>query len=107
MPGTTSSRKLPDLLLYNSALFRRHGLPVRSLLVLLHRGADSAAANWFVRTRFPGAPFDVALRYHIVRVWEVPANMAGGRLGVGASRASGRCAAQRFARSHRPDETAD
>ncbi|MGH7172993.1 MAG: hypothetical protein ACRELG_22145, partial [Gemmataceae bacterium] len=39
--GHDSVAKLPDLLLYNSALFRRHNLLVRSLLVLLHRGADS------------------------------------------------------------------
>src|SRR6266851_10266368 len=39
--GHDALAKLPDLLLYNSALFKRHGLPVRTLLVLLHRGADS------------------------------------------------------------------
>src|SRR5262245_42459080 len=39
--GHDSAAKLPDLLLYNSALYRRHGLLVRSLLVVLHRGADS------------------------------------------------------------------
>src|SRR5262249_17031140 len=39
--GHDTVAKLPDLLLYNSALFKLHGLPVRSLLVLLHRGADS------------------------------------------------------------------
>src|SRR5581483_4835123 len=39
--GHDALAKLPDLLLYNSALYRRHGLRVRSLLVLLHRGADS------------------------------------------------------------------
>src|SRR5207245_9027412 len=39
--GHDTVAKLPDLLLYNSALFKRHGLHVRSLLVLLHPGADS------------------------------------------------------------------
>jgi hypothetical protein len=39
--GHDSLAKLADLLLYNSALFKRHGVPVRTLLVLLHRGADS------------------------------------------------------------------
>ena|ERR1700722_16361689 len=39
--GHDTVAKLPDLLLYNSALFKRHALRVRSLLVLLHRGADS------------------------------------------------------------------
>src|SRR5271165_6196987 len=55
--GHDSLAKLPDLLLYNSALFRRHGLRVRSLLVLLHRAADSPqlmgctnAASWANRS---------------------------------------------------------
>jgi len=65
--------KLPDLLLYNSALFKRHGLPVRSLLVLLHRGADSPQLTGLYERGFPGEPFDVALRYRTLRVWEVPA----------------------------------
>jgi hypothetical protein len=65
--------KLPDLLLYNSALFKRHGLPVRTLLVLLHRGADSRKLTGLYERGFPGEPFDVALRYRIVRVWEVAA----------------------------------
>ncbi len=34
--GHDTVAKLPDLLLYNSALFKRHRLRVRSLLVLLH-----------------------------------------------------------------------
>jgi hypothetical protein len=38
--GHDTVAKLPDLLLYNSALFKRHGLRVRSLLVLLHQRAD-------------------------------------------------------------------
>ena len=42
--GHDSLAKLPDLLLYNSALFKRHGLPVRTLLVLLHRGRLVAIA---------------------------------------------------------------
>src|ERR1700730_10570897 len=39
--GNDSLAKLPDLLLYNCALFKRHGLPVHTLLVLRHRSADS------------------------------------------------------------------
>ena len=38
--GHDTLAKLPDLLLYNSALFRRHRSPVRSLLVLLHLGKE-------------------------------------------------------------------
>src|SRR3954454_20560547 len=71
--GHDSAAKLPDLLLYNSALFKRHGLRVRNLLVLLHRGADSPQLTGYYERGFPGDPFDVALRYRTVRVWEVPA----------------------------------
>jgi hypothetical protein len=65
--------KLPELLLYNTALFRRHRLPVRSLLVLLHRGADSPQLTGVYERGFPGEPADVMLRYRTVRVWQVPA----------------------------------
>jgi hypothetical protein len=71
--GHDTVAKLPDLLLYNSALFKRHGLRVRSLLVLLHRGADSPQLTGLYERGFPGKPFDAALRYRILRVWEVPA----------------------------------
>jgi predicted transposase YdaD len=78
--GHDTPAKLPDLLLYNSALFKRHGLLVRTLLVLLHRRADSPRLTGFYERRFPGEPFEVALRYRVVRVWEVPARewLAGG-----------------------------
>src|SRR5438093_3521664 len=52
--GHDTVAKLPDLLLYNSALFKRQRLPVRSLLVLLHRGADSPKLNGFYERGFPG-----------------------------------------------------
>jgi hypothetical protein len=70
--GHDTLAKLPDLLLYNSALFKRHGLRVRSLLVLLHRGADSPQLTGLYERGFPGEPFDAALRYRVLRVWEVP-----------------------------------
>jgi predicted transposase YdaD len=78
--GHDALAKLPDLLLYNSALFRRHRLHVRTLLVLLHRGADSPRLTGLYERCFPDEPFDVALRYHVLRVWEVPAArwLAGG-----------------------------
>jgi hypothetical protein len=70
--GHDTVAKLPDLLLYNSALHRRHRLPVRTLLVLLHRGADSRRLTGLYKRGEPGEPFDVALRYRMVRVWQVP-----------------------------------
>jgi hypothetical protein len=51
--GHDALAKLPDLLLYNSALFRRHNLLVRSLLVLLHRGADSPKLTGLYERGFP------------------------------------------------------
>jgi hypothetical protein len=81
--GHDAVAKLPDLLLYNSALFKRHRLLVRSLLVLLHRGADSPQLTGVYERGFPGEPFDVALRYHVVRVWQVPpAQLLVGGLGL-------------------------
>lgn len=71
--GHDSAAKLPDLLLYNSALFKRHGLRVRSLLVLLHRGAGSPQLSGLYERGFPGEPFDAALRYRVLRVWQVAA----------------------------------
>jgi hypothetical protein len=65
---------------YNSALFKRHRLRVRTLLVLLHRGADSPTLTGLYERGFPDEPFDVALRYRVVRVWQVPPEtwLAGG-----------------------------
>lgn len=70
--GHDSLAKLPDLLLYNSALHKRHSLPVRSLLVLLHEGADSPQLTGLYERGFAGEPFDAALRYRLIRVWQVP-----------------------------------
>jgi hypothetical protein len=73
----------PRMLLYNAALAHRHGLLVRSLAVLLHRGADSPQLTGVYERGFPGEPADVMLRYRVVRVWQVPAErwLSGG-LGV-------------------------
>src|ERR1700689_1720738 len=54
--GHDSLAKLPDLLLYNTALFKGHALPVRTLLVLLRRGADSQKLTGLSERRFPGEP---------------------------------------------------
>jgi hypothetical protein len=70
--GHDTLAKLPDLLLYNSALYKRHGLLVRTLLVLLQPGADSPQLSGLYERGFPEEAFDVALRYRILRVWEVP-----------------------------------
>jgi predicted transposase YdaD len=71
--GHDTVAKLADLLLYNSALYKRHKLRVRTLLVLLHPDADSPQVTGLYERGFPGEPSDVTLRYQIVRVWQVPA----------------------------------
>jgi hypothetical protein len=78
--GHDTLAKLADVLLYNSAFYKRHRLLVRSLLVLVHPGADSPQLNGLYERGFPGEPFDVALRYRVVRLWEVPPEelLAGG-----------------------------
>ena len=68
--GHDTHAKLPDLLLYNRALFRRHHLHVRSLLVLLHRGADSPQVTGVYQRGFAGEPANVMLRYGVLRVWQ-------------------------------------
>src|SRR5437764_8494698 len=52
--GHDSVAKLPHLLLYNSAQFKRHGLGVRSMLVVLPRGADSPRLTGLYERGFPG-----------------------------------------------------
>jgi len=81
--GHDTAAKLPDLLLYNSALHKRHRLGVRSLLVVLHPGADSPRLTGFYERGFADEAFDVALRYRVVRVWQVPPEQwLSGGLGV-------------------------
>jgi hypothetical protein len=105
--GHDALAKLPDLLLYNSALFKRHGLHVRSLLVLLHRGADSPRLTSFYERGFPDEPFEVALRYRIVRVWQIsPDKLLAGGVGASAAGTARESAKARFARGDRPNEAA-
>jgi hypothetical protein len=70
--GHDAAELPPRVLLYNAALGRRHGLQVRSLVVILHRDADSPQLTGLYERGFPGEPADVTFRYRVVRVWEVP-----------------------------------
>src|SRR5712692_10393016 len=62
-----------DLNVYNSVLEKRHGLPVRSVLVLLSARANLAAISGEYRRQLPAAaaPYRV-FRYDVVRVWQLP-----------------------------------
>lgn len=71
--GHDAGQLLPRMLLYNAALGKRHQLRVRSLAVVLHRGADSPQLNGVYERGFPGELADIIFRYRVVRVWEVSA----------------------------------
>ncbi len=64
---------LPNLPVYNTLLERRHGLLVRTMVVLLRRSADSAEMNGVIQRGFPGEPPYLVFRYGVVRVWQLPA----------------------------------
>jgi predicted transposase YdaD len=70
--GHDTAKLPPKMLLYNAALGKRHDLRVRSLAVILHRGADSPQLTGLYERGFPGESADVTLRYRVVRVWQVP-----------------------------------
>jgi hypothetical protein len=84
LSGHDAVKLPPKLLLYNAALGKRHELRVRSLAVILHRGADSPQLTGLYERGFPGEPADVTLRYRVVRVWQVPAEhwLSGGLGGL-------------------------
>lgn len=67
-------RKLPDRkLLYNVLLTHRHGLPVRSVVLLLRPKADGPAMTGSVnRTLWSADPY-LDFRYETVWIWQVPA----------------------------------
>jgi len=73
-----------DLNVYNSVLEKRHGLPVRSVLILLSPRADLAVINGEYRRNLPGeaAPYRT-FSYDVVRVWKLPVSpLLGGGLGT-------------------------
>jgi hypothetical protein len=59
--------------LYNTLLYNRHGLLVRSVVVLLRQQANLSALNGVYELQFPDEeePYEV-FRYRVVRVWELP-----------------------------------
>jgi hypothetical protein len=71
--GHDAGQLLPRMLLYNTALGKRHQLRVRSLAVVLHPGADSPQLNGVYERGFPGEPADIMFRYRVLRVWKVSA----------------------------------
>jgi predicted transposase YdaD len=76
---------VPDRLHLKSTLFHhRHGLPVRSAVVLLRRAAEATNLSGIREERLPDSadPYDV-FRYLVVRVWRLPLGpLLSGSLGL-------------------------
>ncbi len=77
------SELLERLFWYNNALFRRHQLPVWTVLLLLVRGADSPRLTGKFEIRLPQGRLVHHWEYQVVRVWETSVDrLLTGGLGV-------------------------
>jgi hypothetical protein len=68
---------------YNAVLFRRHRLPVQTVLLLLTPAADNQriTGRWEICT--PSGELCVAFHYRVVRLWQVPVDtILDGGLGI-------------------------
>ena len=77
----------PDLLrnlpVYNVLLERRHGVLVRTVLVLLRKSADWPELTGIFQRGFRGEPPYLVFRYEVVRVWQFsPETFLSGGLGI-------------------------
>jgi predicted transposase YdaD len=68
-PDTTLPRRTHG---YNALLEERHGLLVRSVVVLLRPQADLANLTGAYERQFPGEPPYLTFRYRVLRLWQVP-----------------------------------
>lgn len=59
---------------YNALLYRRHGLPVRSVAVLLRPEADGPELSGHLRHALPDGEVYLDFRYAVVRVWQQSVN---------------------------------
>ncbi len=57
---------------YNALLRHRHGVPVRSVVVLLRRAADSPALTGTFEEHLHSDPAHLIFHYSLVRLWQVP-----------------------------------
>jgi predicted transposase YdaD len=68
---------------YNALLEDRHGLPVRSVVVLLRPQADLASLTGVYEQHLAGEPAYLTFRYQVIRVWQLPvARLLAGGLGT-------------------------
>jgi len=74
---------LTNLLLYNTLLERRHGLSVRTVVVLLRQSADFPEMVGVLQRQFTGEPPYLTFRYEVIRLWQLPASVfLNGGLGI-------------------------
>jgi len=58
--------------MYNVLISRRHGIPVRSAIILLRNAADGPEMTGVYEQRLPSGAVNLHFRYEVVRVWEHP-----------------------------------
>ena len=74
---------LPNLPAYNILLERRHGVLVRTVVVLLRKSADWPELTGTFQRGFRGEPPYLVFRYEVVRVWQLsPETFLSGGLGI-------------------------
>jgi hypothetical protein len=72
-----------NLHLYNALLERRHGPPIRTLVVLLRRAADAPELTGVLQREFAEEPPYLVFHYGVVRVWQLPVEtFLNGGLGI-------------------------
>ncbi len=71
--GHDSARLAPLLLQRNVLLHVRHGLPVRTVAVLLRPEADSPMLTGRLEIGLAEMAADIVFRYQVLRVWQMPA----------------------------------
>jgi len=69
--SSPSSGLIERLQWYNTLVRYRHGLPVRSILVLLRPSADSPQYSGVWQDRLPGGMTYLEFHYQAIRLWQV------------------------------------
>ncbi|HJT77724.1 MAG TPA: hypothetical protein VJ739_11030, partial [Gemmataceae bacterium] len=71
---SSPDERLPQhMLLYNVLLHERHGLPVRSAVLLLRPAANRRNVTGLLRREWPGGQSYLDFRDTVLRLWEQPA----------------------------------
>jgi hypothetical protein len=74
---------LTNLPAYNVLLERRHGIHVRTVVVLLRKSAEWPDLTGEVRRGFADEPPYLVFRYNVIRIWQFPPEtFLGGGLGI-------------------------